>query len=162
MSLLRYECFICIVWKECCFRFLWVPVLPVLWRMWAFHRMIIVSLGITTHLNLRSSFFSRSLRRSAAQPLPSPRCGCALMADVPQGWWVLTMRQAISDLISSSVFIASEFLPLNSTAWGFPKGGNMGDMCRHKWRWLAMVSKGSVFRGVEVMQREGKKTKTNH
>lgn len=32
----------------------------------------------------------------------------------------------------------------------------MGDMCRCKWRRLAMVSKGSVFGEVELMQREGK------
>lgn len=132
------------------------------WRTQAFHRTIVLSLGITIHLNLRSSFFSRPPRRSAARPLPSPRCSCALMAAVHQGWWVSTMGQAISDLVCSSVFIiASEFLPLNHTAWGFPKGGNMGDMIDVNgdcWLW--------VLRALCLVGwswcKEKEKTKTNY
>lgn len=106
------------------------------WRAQVSHRMTTVSLGITIHLNLRSSFLGRHSRRSAAQPLPSHRYGCALMAALQQGWWV-SMRQAISDLVCLSVFSTPEFLPVDSTAWVSPKRGNMGDMCRCKWDdWL--------------------------
>lgn len=103
------------------------------------HRMITVSLGITIHLNLRSSFFSRAPRRSAAQPLPSPRCGCALVAAVHQGWCISTARQDISDLVCSYVFIASKFLPLNSTIWDFPKEEIWGicvEVNGDGWPWL--------------------------
>lgn len=99
------------------------------------HRTIAVSLGTTIHLNLRSSFFSRPPRRSAAQPLPSRRCGCALVAAVHQGWWVSTTRQVISDLVCSSAFIASKFLPFNSTVWCFPRRENM-DVNGDGWLWF--------------------------
>lgn len=87
-------------------------------------------------------------------PRYHPGIACVSMAVVHQKWHIRTIWRATSGLICSNMFIACRFLPLSSTVWGFLKRGNVRVVCRCKWRWLDMVSKGSVFGGVKLVQRE--------
>lgn len=105
MLLLRYWCFTCLIWNT------------------GTAQKNTVSLDISFHLNLRRTLFSRPLRRAAAQPQPSPRYVCALVTVMHQRQRLSTTGQEISDLVCSSMFAASDFLPLNSIAWGFLKRG---------------------------------------
>lgn len=87
-------------------------------------------------------------------PRHHPSVACVVPAVVDQKWHGSTRWQAISDLVCSNMFIACKFWPINCTTWGCLRRGNVGVVCRCKWRWLGMVSKGSVFGGVKLVQRE--------